>query len=171
MADLNSKSTSVLYDEMLLNNNVDQFGPEYYKFLIDQYKLYVEMADRISARRMIANTFFLGINTAVISAMSIIYKEGFPAPKLWMLIPFITLINFCYVWWRIVKSYKQLNSGKYSIIGQIEESLPLMPYKVEWAILGKGKDGKLYQSITHIEYWVPIFFGFLYFTLAIAFFM
>ena len=32
--------------------------------LLEQYKIYVEMADRISARRGLANTFFLTLNTA-----------------------------------------------------------------------------------------------------------
>jgi len=35
--------------------------------VMDQYKLYVEMADRVSARRSLANTFFLTLNTAICS--------------------------------------------------------------------------------------------------------
>ncbi|MEO0973262.1 MAG: hypothetical protein AAFX85_09215, partial [Pseudomonadota bacterium] len=33
--------------------------------MLEQYKLYVEMTDRISQRRGAANTFFLTLNTAV----------------------------------------------------------------------------------------------------------
>ena len=43
--------------------------------LLEQYKLYVEMADRISQRRGAANTFFLTFNTAVVGALAGFYKD------------------------------------------------------------------------------------------------
>src|SRR3989442_10768421 len=36
---------------------------------LEQYKLYVEMADRISARRQTANEFFLSVNTAIVALL------------------------------------------------------------------------------------------------------
>ena len=36
---------------------------------LEQYKLYVEMADRISARRQTANSFFLSVNTAIVALL------------------------------------------------------------------------------------------------------
>jgi hypothetical protein len=33
--------------------------------ILEQYKLYVEMAERISQRRGLTNTFFLTLNTAI----------------------------------------------------------------------------------------------------------
>ena len=41
--------------------------------LLEQYKLYVEMADRISQRRGAANTCFLTFNTAVVGALAGFY--------------------------------------------------------------------------------------------------
>src|SRR5687768_16913613 len=38
---------------------------QYQAAILEQYRLYVLMADRISARRALANTFFLTLNTAV----------------------------------------------------------------------------------------------------------
>jgi hypothetical protein len=38
--------------------------------VLEQYKLYVEMADRLSARRALANTFFLTVNTAVLIGLA-----------------------------------------------------------------------------------------------------
>ena len=43
--------------------------------LLEQYKIYVEMADRISHRRAVANTFFLTFNTAVVGALAGFYRE------------------------------------------------------------------------------------------------
>ena len=38
--------------------------------LLEQYKLYVEMADRISQRRQSANNYFLSVNILLFSIMS-----------------------------------------------------------------------------------------------------
>ena len=42
--------------------NPEKYGEKYKEHLLEQYKLYVEMADRISGRRQTANSFFLSIN-------------------------------------------------------------------------------------------------------------
>jgi hypothetical protein len=152
----------------LLAVHRDTYGDNYNVHFFEQYKLYVEMADRISARRMLANSFFLGINTTLVTVFSAL------APKLkistfGILPPFIAVLLLCFVWWRIVKSYRQLNSGKYTIIGEMEKYLPLKPYAAEWTALGKGKNRKLYLPLTHVEYWVPVLFAILYSILAILF--
>jgi hypothetical protein len=40
---------------------------KWHSHLLDQYKLYVEMADRISQRRTSANTYFLSVNSAILA--------------------------------------------------------------------------------------------------------
>jgi hypothetical protein len=40
---------------------------KYVDALLEQYALYVEMADRISSRRGLANTFFLTLNSAILT--------------------------------------------------------------------------------------------------------
>ena len=74
----------------------------------------------------------------------------------------------CFVWWRIVQSYRQLNSGKYDVILAIEALLPLAPYATEWEALGRGEDPKRYLPLTHVENWVPKLFGLLYLLLFVA---
>ena len=44
---------------------------KYQAAILEQYKLYVEMADRISNRRGLTNTFFLTINTAIFTVIGI----------------------------------------------------------------------------------------------------
>jgi hypothetical protein len=46
--------------------------------LLDQYKLYVEMADRISARRGLTNTFFLTLNSAIFALFGVLWKDYRP---------------------------------------------------------------------------------------------
>jgi hypothetical protein len=127
--------------------------------LLDQYKLYVEMADRISARRQNANTFALSINTALIALVgyvqtqdSTVLKEGF----FWAVAVAGLILNF--VWYRMVRSYRDLNTAKYLVIHEIEKRLVISPYDAEWEAVGRGKDRKLYLPFTHIEIWVPWLF-------------
>jgi hypothetical protein len=77
--------------------------------------------------------------------------------------PLIAVLALCYVWWRLLLSYRQLNAAKYQVIDQYEKMLPARPYvSAEWRLLGEGNDPKLYKSMTDIEKSVPIIFGLLY---------
>ncbi|MBV5304122.1 MAG: hypothetical protein JZU70_07990 [Chlorobium sp.] len=154
-------------DLKLLRQPKESYGTAYETHLFEQYKLYVEMADRISARRMLANSFFLGVHTALISAFSVLIKENFFPSSFIGIVPFIAAIMLCYVWWRIVKSYRQLNSGKFKVVREFEKLLPTAPYDAEWIALGEGKISNLYLPLTHIENWVPLCFGLLYAILSI----
>jgi len=154
--------------EALRSKDKGEYGPEYDKHLFEQYKLYVEMADRVSARRALANTFFLTAHTALITAFTVLLKEGILVRSAIGFAPFIAVVLLCYVWWRLVASYRQLNSGKFKVVHALENLLPAAPYAAEWAALGEGKDEKLYRPLTHIENWVPVGFALLYGLLAAA---
>ena len=157
-------------DLNLLRQSKDTYGTEFKNHLFDQYKLYVEMADRISARRMLANSFFVGVHTTLTIAFTVLIKENMLKPTLLIFAPFVALMLFCYVWERVVNSYRQLNSGKYKVVRVLEQMLPVAPYDAEWIMLGEGKNKKLYRSLTSVEKWVPRCFGLLYILLAGIFF-
>lgn len=144
----------------------ESYGPEYDKHLFEQYKLYVEMADRISARRMLANSFFVGVHTALITAFTVLLKEDILHRSIVGYAPFVAVILLCFVWWRIVGSYRQLNSGKFKVVHALESRLPVAPYDAEWVVLGSGKNPNLYRPLTHVENWVPLCFALLYLLLA-----
>ena len=140
----------------------------YEAHVIDQYKLAVEMADRISARRMLANSFFVTIHTAAIAAFAFLVKENFFATsKPAAAVVFAGVMLLCLLWHQIITSYKQLNAAKFTIIGRIEERLPLSIYGSEWKLVGEGKNKKLYNPMTHIKQWVPWAFMVIYACLAV----
>jgi hypothetical protein len=60
-------------------------------------------------------------------------------------------IILCYTCYRLIKSYKYLNSGKFKVIHIIEKQLPLAPFDAEWEALEKGKNPKLYKPFTKVE--------------------
>ncbi|HEY7950428.1 MAG TPA: hypothetical protein VID51_06280 [Solirubrobacterales bacterium] len=93
------------------------------------YKLAVEMADRISARRGIANSFFLTVNTGIVGVLgSQDVRWYLPAAG----------IVFAVTWWGLLKSYRDLNAAKFEIILAMEERLPVRVYGDEWDRLRRG---------------------------------
>lgn len=132
--------------------------------LLEQYKIYVEMADRISARRGAANTFFLTFNSAVFTLIGALWGSSRPHAPSWLLIiPTLVLMSQCLAWFWLIRSYRQLNAAKYAVVGALEERLPASPYwRAEWKALGEGKDPSRYWPLTHLEQWVPVLFAVAY---------
>ncbi len=147
----------------------DAYGAEYAAHRFEQYKLYVEMADRISTRRQTANSFFLSINTALLAFLGVYAQisRSSKAPLPWVTAVALAGIVLCYYWYRLVRSYKDLNSGKFNVIHAIEAELPLAPYAAEWKALGEGRDPSLYLPFTEVEVRIPWVFAALYAGVAI----
>lgn len=131
--------------------------------LLEQYKIYVEMADRISARRGLTNSFFLTLNSSIFTALAFLLANR-PHVSSWLLIfPTIVFATQSMTWFWLVRSYRQLNSAKYAVVGALEERLPASPYwRAEWKALGAGEDPARYWPISHLEQWVPILFAITY---------
>lgn len=132
--------------------------------VLEQYKLYVEMADRISQRRGTANTFFLTINALAATIMGVLWADPPSAPVWFLAFPLIILVGICGAWFAIVHSYRQLNAGKWRVVGALEERLPASPWlRAEWkTALGEGSDRAKYWPLTHVEQWIPCIFGLTY---------
>lgn len=136
---------------------------KYHAALLDQYKIYAEMADRISARRGLANAFFLTLNTTIASAIGALWQQPSRTSAWLAVAPLIALLGQCLAWFWILRSYRQLNSAKYAVVGALERRLPASPYwEAEWTALGHGKDPAQYWPLTSVEQWVPFLFGLLY---------
>lgn len=136
----------------------DEYGPNYKAHLLEQYKLYVEMTDRISSRRQLANSFFLSINTAIIALISHINLGSESGSSSFWLVS-LAGMTLCFIWYKLVRSYKDLNDAKFKVIHEMEAKLPVSPYDSEWEKVDKGKNSKLYLPFTKIEIYIPwIFF-------------
>ena len=132
----------------------------YQNHVLEQYKIYVEMADRISQRRGAANTFFLTINTALIGALAALFDK---IPTAVAPIFFSSAAIFCVAWFFLLRSYRNLNSAKFEVIGYIEKRLPCSPYwSAEWKALGEGKDWWKYFPLSLVESTLPVVFFLLY---------
>lgn len=132
---------------------------KWYSHLLDQYKLYVEMADRISQRRTTANSYFLSVNSAILAFVGYLTSKD-SLEYLWLLaIAGGTLTVF---WYAIIISYRNLNTAKWGVVHEIEKRLPISPYDAEWQAVERGKNANLYRPISHVESGVPWVFLFLH---------
>lgn len=107
----------------------------------------VEMADRTSARRAGANTFFLTLNTTLAAIVGIVSSARKPPPHgnlptfdaFGLVVTSIAGIVLAGVWWLLLRYYRRLNRAKFEVITKLEERLPAQPYTDEWANLHPGE--------------------------------
>ena len=155
----------------LFRTSEKEYGNEYKNHLFSQYQLYIESSERISDRRQNANNYFITINTALISVIGLFCQVKMFDDIPWMkaLVSLVGIV-ICVIFWFLLRAYKQLNSGKFKVIHEIEQRLPLSIYDYEWNILKEGKDSKVYFPFSHIEMIIPWAFGTIYLILG-AFFL
>ena len=156
-------------DNSLFKIDEADYGPLYKNHLFEQYKLYLEGAEKTSDRRQSTNNYFIAINGALVSTLGLIFQVKQFNNLIWIkpLLAFVGII-ICIIFWILIRSYKQLNTGKFAVIHEIEERLPLALYGFEWKILKEGKDKNIYYPFSHVELLIPWVFGFIYFVLGLA---
>ncbi len=136
--------------------------PERY---FELYSLAVEMADRTSARRLTANTFFVTVNTGLAALLGARPFEWYVA---------LAGIFLCIVWWASLKSYRDLNAAKFTVINAMEERLPAAIFSDEWARLRRERAPltwnwkaikqlmSCYRELGVVERTVPVLFALIY---------
>ena len=118
--------------------------------LLDIYKLAVEMADRISARRAIASSYFITAQSALIALVAVVSKDRWALAA-----PGLVLAA---TWWLLLRSYRRLNTEKYKVIQEMEKRLPASPFQDEWDALkpqGGGRWRDRYVELGILERVVP----------------
>lgn len=150
---------------MEVDNKKSEYGEEYVNHYFEQYKLYISSIEKISDRRESANRYFISLNSALIIAGSFLIEHISNKNSLAILLLGILFLGLfsCVIFYYLINSYKQLNTGKFTLLHRIESSLPIGLYSTEWEILGKGNDKKKYFPFSHIEKTIPFIFGLAYF--------
>ncbi|MET9361233.1 hypothetical protein ABZX93_09995 [Streptomyces sp. NPDC006632] len=152
--------------ETLWNAGVtaSDYGTEraaYNAAVFEQYKLCVELADRVSARRNLANTFFVTLHSALLAFLGVWLSQPHHArPAVVLAGGLLVLLALCAAWWFTLRSYQQLNNGKFQVIAALEERLPARAFKAaEWQALQEGRNWNVYLPLTHVERWIPAIFA------------
>jgi len=144
---------------------------DHYAVLLEQYKLYVEMMDRTSVRRINTNRFYVTILSLLLAFMTFIASgnidpESYRTSMLSLAL-LGALLNV--VWFINILSYRQLNTGKFRIIHKMEKELAYECFKKEWDVLKRGKKTKYYRKLTRVELFLPLILAVPYISLLIYF--
>jgi hypothetical protein len=135
--------------------------------ILELYNLAVEMADRVSARRTAANAFFLTLHGGLAAAVGILGQATSPEKdvSVYLLLAPTAGLALSAAWFLLLRSYRDLNKAKFTVITEIEGELPLQIFAKEWEQLKKDPvEGwrARYAEQGTVERVVPAIFALLY---------
>jgi hypothetical protein len=122
------------------------------------YKTIVASSENLVGRRQGVNTFFLTMNGVLFTAAGLIVQTSSDRKVAAFGIAVLTIMGaiLCGAWASLIRSFGQLNSGKFRVIGILERSLSAAVYAAEWEALARGTNPKVYRTFTSREIWVPV---------------
>ncbi|GEM_PF-1447274 len=133
------------------------YGPNYKGDLFNQYKLFVESVNYTSELKLKINSYFLTINTALVTATGLSFSKQLNSSIWHFLLPFAGLF-ISIIWWGVTYSYKQRNIVKLRIIHCIEEKMPLALYSTEWQLMDEKHGGSLKRFFFTMDLFIPLVF-------------
>lgn len=134
--------------------------------LFDQYRIYVELMDKVVDRRHATNTLFLttnsGLVTFFVAVIALLPDLGLPFEPLEIaLLAFVIAtcgIILSILWFFLIQNYRNLSSRKFAVIHELEEHLPTRLFAAEWIGIQEGKGLSRYTPLTYLEKFIPIMF-------------
>ncbi len=120
--------------------------------ILVEWQTCVQMADSVSRRRDTTNQLFVTLNLALLAAFP--WSHG---SKSFLIIALGIIL--CILWWLFIRNYKRLNEAKFSVICNLEKSLPVAPFYDEWRNIQYNAN---YKEGTTLERFLPVIFGILY---------
>jgi hypothetical protein len=151
------------FDEVLFPNGAPTSEDDLAR-TVELYKLMVASSESLVARRQGVNTFFLTINGAILTASGLIISNQSDARLQAVGIAVLagTGAILALAWRSLIRSFGQLNTGKFAVINRIESILPVAVYLAEWKALEEGRNPKKYRTFTSREVWTPWTFFIIY---------
>ena len=131
----------------VVHRSEQTYGGSFHADLVEQYKLYVQSAENVSARRVASSRYLLTVNAALVALYGL-QSASFSQHYWALLIPCMG-IPVCVLWYLIIKSHADLNRIKFDVIHELEQHLPAAMYKHEWDLAGGGPRQDLPGSNNH----------------------
>ena len=145
------------------------------KTFLEQYKLYVEMLEHSTQRRMDTNTLFISIHTAMVTTVSLFNKGN----GLALLAVGTVGIAFSLLWRALLINYNNINALKWGVVYDMEQFLPYKPFYGEYYDkLGnhdkevwregnyRSSEKRQYKAISRLEKALPWVFLVIYIVIA-----
>ncbi|MCY4461145.1 MAG: hypothetical protein OXC26_12245 [Albidovulum sp.] len=130
------------------------------KELLEIYKLHAELADRVSQRREGANRIYVSLLVGLALFLGVFVRFGvkdFPMAIVFLAAGIIGAA-LSISWFIVIRSYRQLNTGKFAALHELEEKLAYPFFKREWELLDEGRKLSRYWKLTTVETGLPIIF-------------
>lgn len=107
------------------------------QLLLEQYKIMVGSTEKVTDQRMRVNNLFFTVTSSILSVSLVVGKafEFSLAGSVGMLVLSIMAFIVTFFWEKLVRSYGKLNTGKFTVIDQIEKQLRTNMFENEWNIL------------------------------------
>ena len=136
--------------------------------LLEIYKLHAGLADSVSRQRGTTNRFYLLLMSGlfVLFPTLLRFQNGVPLGSLMIGFGLLGML-LAVAWYIHIRSYRQLNSGKFKPLHELEEKLAYPFFKREWELLEEGENPNKYWKLTVVETFVPAIF-FVLFTAVLA---
>ena len=144
--------------------------------LLEIYKLHTELADRVSQRREGANRLFVSLLTGTLIFLVAFLRYGAENIPIHAILTAIGVFGvfLSASWYIVIRSYRQLNTGKFAALRELEEKLAYPCFTREWELLG-GKKPEMkisrYWRLSVVETILPIIFAILYIAFIVIFFV
>ena len=137
--------------------------------LLEIYRLHADLADRVSQRREGANRLYVSVLAGMVTflAVSMRFGTGNVPSDLMLGAAGIFGALLSLSWFVVLRSYRQLNSGKFKALHKLEARLAFQFFKTEWDLLAEGRDRNRYWKLSVVETGLPGIFFVLFVTLAL----
>ncbi len=128
--------------------------------LLEIYKLHAELADRVSQRREGANRLYVTLLTGILILLVAFLRYGTGVIPVWVILLTVGFLGvlLSLSWFVVIRSYRQLNSGKFKALHELEEKLAYPFFKREWDLLEQGENKNRYWKLTSVETFLPVAF-------------
>ncbi len=128
--------------------------------LLEIYKLHATLADNVSQRREGANRLYVTLLTGVLASLVLFLKFTIGSVPLGVVLVVVGIVGMMLSmsWFIVIRSYRQLNTGKFQALHELEEELSYPFFKREWELLEEGKKASRYWKLTVVETFLPAAF-------------
>jgi hypothetical protein len=148
--------------DQLISNPRETYGERFQEDLLEQYKLYVDSAQKVSEKRISTGNYLLTVCSTLLTVFGI--AATLRVLGAWHVVIPIAGFLVSVTWFSLVMSYRDLNTAKFKVIHELENYLPAGLFRYEWHTCEHGR-GKAYKPITHLERWIPLIFAVVYLVL------
>ena len=130
------------------------------KELLEIYKLHAHLADKVSQRREGANRLYVSllVGLGVFIAALLRFGGSGVYDKLILVSAGVIGALLSVSWYVVIRSYRQLNTGKFDALHELEDKLAYPFFKREWELLEEGKNLSRYWKLTNVETGLPLIF-------------